>query len=131
MKIRYEVVALAALVLALAGWWFKQVSFEHAWKASKRAQKTVVEIKEAASLKKVWYDKQRIQKGLQRLKSVGGGAKTWKKEGKTVRADYRPTTLKQVDDIVTQLMRIPVKIERLRISKSDKAYRVEIICKQL
>jgi hypothetical protein len=130
-KMRYEAVVFAALILALAAWWFKQVSFEHAWSASKRVQATAMEIKEAAALKKIWYDKKLTQNGLQRLKNAGGGAKTWKKEGKTIRAVYSPVTLKQVDDIVTQLMRIPVKIERLRISKADKTYRVEIACKQL
>jgi hypothetical protein len=127
-KFKRELLVGASLLVALGAFVYKQAAFSSAWTQTKETEKKIAQIRRIEGYKALWHDKN-IDKKLQTLGSQYREKRTlWKPERKKLEARYEGLTAKETDRLLSKFFRLPVRIVRFNLTKTDETYRVEWIC---
>ena len=124
-----ELIALAALVLMLGMYMYKNSQVNAQSQSASTTKQTVGELKEVVALKKVWGAK-KITKKLKKLKEMIPESKVqWSKKSKKVTASYRGLTPNELNKLTTKILNLPIVIRKLDVKKMGASYDVEFKCK--
>lgn len=124
-----ELIALAAFVLMLLGYGYKSAQISSQTEVMTEVKHSVGEIKEVVALQKIWSDK-KIGSKVETLHTLVPASKVqWSNKSKKVTATYKGLTARELNNLVTKILNVPVEIQTLDIAKNASSYDVEFKCK--
>ena len=124
-----ELIALIAFVFMLAAYGYKTAQVSSQAQSIAAAKRSVAEIQEVVSLKKIWADT-KTGKKVEKLQTLVPASKiTWSNKNKKVTASYKNLTARELNTLVTKILNVPVEIQKLKIQKVASSYDVEFKCK--
>lgn len=124
-----ELIVLAAFVLMLGGYIYKNVQISSQAETILEASRSVDEIKEVVALQKIWSDKKTTKKVSQLQTIIPEHKVKWSSKNKKVTATYKGLTTSELNSLVTKILNLPIEIQKLRIQKLASSYDVEFTCK--
>jgi len=124
-----EVMVLMSLLLLVIALLYKNIQVSNSVESRTVTKYAVREFKEIIAHKKQWDDKHIVKK-LDKLKSTVPASKlTWQKKGKTLKAQFRGLTSKELNKVVTTILNLAVQIQMLEVKENRSNYDVELKCK--
>ncbi len=124
-----EFIVLISVLLLLSAVLYKQVKVSNSLENRTVTKHAVREFKEIIAYKKQWADKN-IAKKLEKLKQTVPSSKlTWKKKGKTLTAQFKALSSKELNKVVTTILNLAIQIQILEIKENHTSYDVEFKCK--
>ena len=124
-----ELIVLFSLLLFVSGLLYKNSQASNSLENRTITKHAVREFKQIIAHKKQWADKS-IAKKLDKLKSVVPESKvTWKKKGKTLKAEFKGLTSKELNKMVTTILNLAIQIQLFDIKTDHSTYDVEFKCK--
>ncbi|MGB5506164.1 MAG: hypothetical protein WBM70_05695 [Sulfurovum sp.] len=124
-----ELIVLAAFVLMLGGYMYKNVQISSQAETILESSRSVDEIKEVIALQKIWSDKKTTKK-VSKLQTIIPAHKVkWNSKNKKVTATYKGLTTSELNSLVTKILNLPIEIQKLSIQKLASSYDVEFKCK--
>jgi hypothetical protein len=127
---RYKAETIMALSVAgaLFALWYKYAAYDRSWQETKTFENKIAQIKRTAAYKKLWHDPS-VLKRLEALRNMVDEQRVrMKKSGNALHARFDALTPKELDRIVTKLLRLPVTIKRFSVTEEQGKYRLEWIC---
>ena len=124
-----ELIVLFSLILFVSGLLYKNSQASNSVENRTITKHAVREFKQIIAHKKQWADKNIAQK-LDKLKSVVPESKvTWKKKGKTLKAQFKGLTSQELNKVVTIILNFAIQIQVFDIKADHSSYDVELKCK--
>ena len=124
-----ELMIITALFFAVGAFFYSYSQRSAVAEKKQRMTEELMTLQETVALKKIWADKRVAQKIDKIAKLVPQSKVNWQKNGKKVLATFHELKPSEVNKLVTTLLNIAVQIEKLKVSKQEKGYSVEILCK--
>jgi len=124
-----ELIALVAFVLMFSAYGYKKAQVFAQIETMAESKRSVGEMKEVIALKKIWSDN-KTSKKVDKLQTLIPVSKMkWSNKSKKVTASYKDLTAKELNNLVTKILNLPVEIQKLKIQKIASSYEVELKCK--
>ena len=126
---RNELIVAVSLLLMLSALVYKNTQISSGAQAMLSNKHTVREFRELIVLQKTWANKN-ISKKVDKLEKVIPASKVkWSKKGKKLTAVYKGLDPKELNKLITTILRIAVQIQELKINRNSSSYDVEFKCK--
>jgi len=124
-----EIIVLLSLFLMLGAYMYKHSHAETQVKEAQNVQRSIDELKEVVTLKKIWGDK-KLKKKLDAFHAIIPASKVkWMKKKKKIEAKYTGLNAQEINKLTTKILNLPVQIIQLDVKKSGTLYNVEFACK--
>ncbi len=124
-----ELIVVFSILAMLGAYVYKHNKMDTERSNIKTMTHAVEEIKEVLLLKKTWANKKIITK-IQKLEElIPKPKRIWKKEKRKVTASYRELSAKQLNQLITKILNIPIVIRQLEVKNMGETYSVEFKCK--
>ena len=126
---RNELIVALSLALMLSAFIYKNTQISSGAQAMLNTKHTVKEFRELIVLQKAWANKD-ISKKVDKLKKVIPASKVkWSKKGKKLTAVYNGLDPKELNKLITTILRTAVQIQELKINRNGSSYDVGLKCK--
>ena len=126
---RNELIVALSLALMLSAFIYKNTQISSGAQAMLNTKHTVKEFRELIVLQKAWANKD-ISKKVDKLKKVIPASKVkWSKKGKKLTAVYNGLDPKELNKLITTILRTAVQIQELKINRNSSSYDVGLKCK--
>ncbi len=113
----------------LSGYIYKNSQINSQAEGAVNSQKSLSQIENVISLKKLWSDK-KTTKNIKKLKTIVAKSKVkWSRKNKKLKASFSELSARELNKVLTKLSNIPVQIKTLNIKKTASSYSVEFQCK--
>jgi len=128
-RYRNELMVLLSLLLLIFALLYKSSQTSNSIENRTVTKYAVQEFKQIIAHKKQWADKNIVKK-LDKLKKVVPESKVqWKKKGKTLTAQFKGLSAKELNKVVTTILNLVVQIQVLKVKENHSSYDVEFKCK--
>ncbi len=126
---RNELIVAASILLFLFAFLFAHYRKEAAIEGATASKTELSQIKEAAALRRVWHPKG-LKKRIEKLKTfVPVGKLQWREKGTKLEIRLDAVDGRTLNRFVGKLLSLPVRIERLHMTRAGTSYRLECKCK--
>lgn len=121
-----ELMVLVSLLIMLSMYLYKHQSASSQYGQRNEAAQTVLEIKEAVALKKIWADKS-ISKKVKKLRAVVPNSKVkWSQTSRKVTATYKALKPSELNKLSSKILNTPVILDKFAVLKAGTVYNVEL-----
>lgn len=124
-----EFIVLLGLFLMLLAFLYKNTQISSGAQKTASIIQSSNELKEIASLKKIWAH-ENIEKKVDNLGKLIPPAKSmWKKEKKKLSASYKGLSAAELNNLINKVLNLATQVKLLEIKKVGSLYNVEYQCK--
>lgn len=124
-----ELIVLVAFLIMLGAYMYKHNHVVTQAKEAEKIQRSIEELKEVITLKKIWSDKN-LNKKLDAFHAIIPASKVkWMKKKQKIEAKYIGLNAQEINKLTSKILNLPVEITQLAVKKVGSLYNVEFACK--